>query len=165
MTRGEVSDWRALSLLETEQPSPVEVAGGIAFALAVFVVLPTLVLLSGFLLGGMQTLFGGVDELRPAPIEVIETRFVRLGKKRPERRLPSKEVPAAQQSAPVPTAPDSSTAAAVASGKSEKGLSKPKKRRSKLSSAVGLSSRTASSLPRRLTQNSRSHTHARLPAG
>ena len=129
MTRGEVSDWRALSLLETEQPSPVEVAGGIAFALAVFVVLPTLVLLSGFLLGGMQALFGGVDELRPAPIEVIETRFVRLGKKRPERRLPSKEVPAAQQSAPVPTAPDSSTAAAVPSGKSEKGLSKPKKRR------------------------------------
>jgi TonB family protein len=129
MTRGEVSDWRALSLLETEQPSPVEVAGGVAFALAVFVLLPTLVLLSGFLLGGMQTLFGGVEELPPPPIEVIETRFVRLGKKRPERRLPSKEVPAVQQSAAVSTAPDSSAAAAVPSAKSETGLSKPKKKR------------------------------------
>jgi len=130
MTEGEVSDWRALSLLETEQPSAIEIAGGVGFAFATFILLPTLVLLSGFLLEGMQSVFGfGPDELAPPPIEVIETRFVRLGKKRPQRRLPSKEVPAAQQSARVPTAPESSAAAAVPSGKTDKGLAKPTKKR------------------------------------
>lgn len=130
MAGAEANDWRALSLLETEQPTTVEVIGGVAFAFLSFVAVPVMVLLSGLLLGGMQNLFGiGADELPPPPIEVIETRFVRLGKKRPERRLPSKEVPAAQQSSRRPTAPESSAAAPVPSGKEEKGLAKPKKRR------------------------------------
>ncbi|MGB5220471.1 MAG: energy transducer TonB [Polyangiales bacterium] len=130
MTRAEVSDWRALSLLETEQPTAIEIAGGVGFALAAFVALPALVLLSGFLLGGMQAIFGiGPDDLPPPPIEVIETRFVRLGKQRPQRRLPSKEVPAAQQSARAPAAPESEAAAPVPSGNQEKGLAKPKKKR------------------------------------
>jgi TonB family protein len=129
MANGKVTDWRALSLLETEQPTPVEIAGGVGFAFAVFILLPLLVVLSGHLLSGMQALFGGgADDLPPPPIEVIETRFVRLGKKRPERRLPSKEVPAVQQSAPRPTAPDSAAAAPVPSGKKEKGLAKPTER-------------------------------------
>jgi len=142
MARGKVADWRALSLLETEQPTPLEIAGGIAFALAVFISLPLLVLLSGYLLGGLQGLFATPnDELLPPPIEVIETRFVRLGKKRPQRRLPSKEVPAAQQSAAVPTAPDSDAAVPVPSSKPEKGLATPKEKRPKqqddLLSALG----------------------------
>jgi hypothetical protein len=125
----EVSDWRALSLLETEQPTLTEIAGGIGFTLAAFVALPTLALLSGFLLGGMESLFGaGVDDLPPAPIEVIETRFVRLGKRREPRRLPSKEIPDAQQTAPVPQAPESEPMAAVPTGKKEKGLAKPDKK-------------------------------------
>lgn len=124
------SDWRALSLLETEQPTLSEIFGGIGFTLAAFVLIPSLALLSAFLLGGMGTIFGsGVEELPPAPIEVIETRFVRLGKKKPARRLPSKEIPSAQQTAPVPQAPDSETMAAVPTGNKEKGLAKPKKKR------------------------------------
>ena len=130
MVRGKVTDWRALSLLETEQPTPLEIAGGVGFALGAFVAVPLLVLVSGFLLGGVQSLFGSsVDDLPPPPLEVIETRFVRLGKKRPERKLPSKEVPAVQQSANVPTAPDSSSAAPAPSGKKEQGLAEPTKQR------------------------------------
>jgi outer membrane biosynthesis protein TonB len=94
-----------------------------------FVVVPALVLLSGWLVGGMQSFFGVDDELPPPPIEVIETRFVRLGKKRPERRLPSKEVPAAQQSAPVPTAPKSESAVPASSARNEKGLAKPERKK------------------------------------
>lgn len=129
MASADANDWRALSLLEVEQPTPVEIAGGIGFAVAAFVALPSLVLLSGFLLGGLQSVFGaGADDLPPPPIEVIETRFVRLGKKRPQRRLPSKEVPAAQQSARAPTAPDSDSAAPVPRDASARGLNKTKKR-------------------------------------
>jgi outer membrane biosynthesis protein TonB len=130
MTAADGNDWRALSLLETEQPTAIEIAGGIGFAVAAFIGLPALVLLSGFLLGGMQAIFGGgVDDLPPPPIEVIETRFVRLGKQTPQRRLPSKEVPAAQQSARAPAAPESDSAAPVPSGDREKGLAQPKKKR------------------------------------
>ena len=102
------SDWRALSLLETEQPTLPEILGGIGFTLAAFVLTPAMALLSAYVLGGMGTIFGSaVEELPPPPIEVIETRFVRLGKKKPATRLPSKEIPSAQQTAPVPQAPDS----------------------------------------------------------
>ena len=87
----EVGDWRALSLLETEQPTLIEIAGGVGFTLAAFVAIPALALLSAFFFGGVQSIFGGgVDDLPPAPIEVIETRFVRLGKRRGPRKLPSK---------------------------------------------------------------------------
>jgi hypothetical protein len=130
MARAHVDDWRALSLLEAEQPTPIEIVGGVGFALATFVLLPSLVLLSGILLGGMENLFA-TDELPPAPIEVIETRFVRLGKQRPERRLPSKEVPAAQQSSRIPKAPDSSAAVPTPSSGNEKGLRRPEKKRSR----------------------------------
>lgn len=124
------SDWRALSLLETEQPTLLEIVGGIGFTLATFVLVPSLALLSAAVLGGMGGLFGaGVDELPPPPIEVIETRFVRLGKKAPQRKLPSREIPNAQETAPVAQAPDSEPMAAVPSGKKEKGLAKPKKKR------------------------------------
>jgi outer membrane biosynthesis protein TonB len=124
------SDWRALSLLETEQPTPAEIIGGIGFTLAAFVLTPSLALVSAFLLGGMGSIFGaGVEELPPPPLEVIETRFVRLGKKRPPRRMPSKEVPAVEQTAPVPQGPDSEPVAAVATGDNAKGLAKPKKKR------------------------------------
>jgi len=126
----EAGDWRALSLLETEQPTPMEIAGGIAFALAAFITIPALALLSAFIFGGVQSLFGGgVDDLPPPPIEVIEARFVRLGKRRDPRRLPSKEIPEAQETAPVPQAPDSEPMAAVPTGKKEKGLAKPKEKR------------------------------------
>ena len=140
MARGKVTDWRALSLLETEQPTPLEIAGGVGFAFGALLALPLLVLLSGYLLGGMQALFATRnDALPPAPVEVIETRFVRLGKKRPQRRLPSKEVPAAQQSARIPTAPDSSAAVPVPSSSPEKGLAKSKKKQEQddLLSALG----------------------------
>ena len=124
------SDWRSLSLLETEQPTLTEIFGGVGFTLAAFVLTPSLALLSGLLLGGMENVFGSrIDDLPPEPIEVIETRFVRLGKKKPARRLPSKEIPQAQQTAPVPSAPESEPAAVAPSGKREKGLAKPKKRR------------------------------------
>lgn len=126
----QTSDWRALSLLETEQPTLAEVAGGIGFTLAAFVLIPALAVLSAFLLGGMEALFGGrVDDLPPPPIEVIETRFVRLGKRREPRRLPSKEIPEAEQTAPVPEAPDSEPMEAVPTGNKEKGLAKPKDKR------------------------------------
>jgi hypothetical protein len=126
----EVGDWRALSLLETEQPTLSEIVGGVGFTLAAVVTIPALALLSGFLLGGMESLFGSaVDDLPPPPIEVIEARFVRLGKRRDPRRLPSKEIPEAQQTAPVPQAPDSEPMAAVLTGKKEKGLAKPNKKR------------------------------------
>ena len=126
----DAGDWRALCLLETEQPTLTEIAGGIGFALAAFITIPALALLSGFLLGGMESIFGGaVDDLPPPAIEVIETRFVRLGKRKEPRRLPSKEIPDAQQTAPVPQAPDSEPMAAVPTGKKEKGLAKPKDKR------------------------------------
>jgi TonB family protein len=129
MAHGKVTDWRALSLLETEEPTTLEIVGGVSFAFGAFLAVPLLVLLSGYLLGGLQNLFGtATDDLPPPPIEVIETRFVRLGKKRPQRRLPSKEVPAAQQSARMAAAPDSSAAVPIPSTKSEKGLAKPKKK-------------------------------------
>lgn len=124
------SDWRALSLLETEQPTLTEIMGGIGFTLVAFVLTPALALLSAFLLGGLGAVFGtAVEELPAAPIEVIETRFVRLGKKQQARRLPSKEIPHAQQTAPVPQAPDSEAMAAPTTGNEEKGLAKPKKKR------------------------------------
>ena len=130
MVRADADDWRALSLLETEQPTPSEIAGGVGFAFAAFVLLPSLVILSGFLLGGMEALFDlGARDLPPPPIEVIETRFVRLGKQRPQRRLPSKEIPAVQQSSRVPTGPDSDAVAPVSSDKKERGLAKPDKKR------------------------------------
>ena len=126
----EVGDWRALSLLETEQPTLVEIAGGVGFTLAAFVTIPVLALLSAFFFGGVQSIFGGgVDDLPPAPIEVIETRFVRLGKRREPRKLPSKEIRDAEQTAPVPQAPESEPMAAVPTGKEEKGLAKPKEKR------------------------------------
>ncbi|HSN81019.1 MAG TPA: TonB family protein [Polyangiales bacterium] len=126
----EANDWRALSLLETEQPTPTEVAGGVAFAFAVFVLVPVLVLLSHLLLGGLQSILGStVDELPPAPLEVIETRFVRLGKRKEPRKLPSKEVPHAPQNAPVPKAPSAEPMDAIPSGKEEKGLKKPQEKR------------------------------------
>lgn len=126
----EASDWRALSLLETEQPTLIEIAGGIGFTFAALVLTPTLALLSAFAFGGMEALFGGGDdELPPAPIEVIETRFVRLGKRKQPRKLPSKEIPHAQQTAPVPQAPDSEPMAAVPTGNNQKGLAKPKEKR------------------------------------
>jgi TonB family protein len=141
MSRGKVTDWRTLSLLETEQPTALEIAGGVSFAFGAFVAVPLLVLLSGYLLGGLQNIFGtSTEDLPPPPIEVIETRFVRLGKKRPQRRLPSKEVPAAQQSARMAAAPDSSAAVPIPSTKSEKGLAKPKKKQKQdddLLSALG----------------------------
>jgi hypothetical protein len=126
----EVGDWRTLSLLETEQPTLIEIAGGIGFTLAAFVMIPALALLSAFFFGGVQSIFGsGVDDLPPAPIEVIETRFVRLGKRREPRKLPSKEIRDAEQTAPVPQAPESEPMAAVPTGKKEKGLAKPKEKR------------------------------------
>ena len=126
----EVGDWRILSLLETERPTPMEIAGGVGFTLAAFVMIPALALLSAFFFGGVQSIFGGgVDDLPPAPIEVIETRFVRLGKRREPRKLPSKEIRDAEQTAPVPQAPESEPMAAVPTGKKEKGLAKPKEKR------------------------------------
>jgi outer membrane biosynthesis protein TonB len=126
----EVVDWRALSLLETEQPTLMEIAGGVAFTLAAFVTIPALALLSAFFFGGVQSIFGGgIDDLPPPPIEVIEARFVRLGKRREPRKLPSKEIPEAQETAPVPQAPESEPMAAVPTGQKEKGLAKPKKKR------------------------------------
>ncbi len=126
----EVVDWRALSLLETEQPTLMEIAGGVAFTLAAFVTIPGLALLSALFFGGVQSIFGGgIDELPPPPIEVIEARFVRLGKRREPRKLPSKEIPEAQETAPVPQAPESEPMAAVPTGQKEKGLAKPKKKR------------------------------------
>jgi len=126
----ETSDWQALSLLETEQPTLMEVAGGVGFVLAIFAAIPAFVLLSALVFGGMQSIFGAaVDDLPPVPIEVIETRFVRLGKPKEARRLPTKEVPAAPQTAPVPQSPDSEPVAAVPMGKQEKGLAKPKEKR------------------------------------
>lgn len=125
------SDWRALSLLETEQPTLTEIFGGVGFTIAAFVLTPALAMLSAFLLGGMENLFdSSIDALPPEPIEVIETRFVRLGKKKSPRRLPSKEIPQAQQAAPVAAAPDAEPVGAAApSSRNEKGLAKPKKRR------------------------------------
>ena len=82
----EASDWRALSLLETERPTLMEVLGGVGFALAVFAAIPALALLSAYVFGGMQSIVGSsVDDLPPVPIEVIETRFVRLGKRKEPR--------------------------------------------------------------------------------
>ncbi|MGD8606718.1 MAG: TonB C-terminal domain-containing protein [Myxococcales bacterium] len=126
----EANDWRALSLLETEHPTPGEVAGGVGFALAVFALVPILVVVSHLLLGHVQSLFGSaVTELPPAPVEVIETRFVRLGKRKEPRRLPSKEVPNAPQNAPVPKAPSAEPMETIPTGKQEKGLKKPEKKR------------------------------------
>ncbi|MGB8332232.1 MAG: cell envelope integrity protein TolA [Polyangiales bacterium] len=126
----EASDWQALSLLETEQPTLMEIAGGVGFTLGVFVAIPALALLSALVFGEMRSIFGTtVDDLPPVPIEVIETRFVRLGKRKEPRRLPSKEVRDAEQTAPVPQAPESEPIAAVPTGKQEKGLAKPKETR------------------------------------
>jgi len=130
MTSDRAADWRDVSLFETEQPSLVEVLGGIGFAFGAFVAIPALALLSALLLGALQAVLGTstADLPPPPPVEVIETRFVRLGKKRPPRALPSKEMPAAPQQAPRPESPDSTPAAAVASGKA-KGMKKADERK------------------------------------
>ncbi len=126
------TDWRTLCLFETEQPSFIEIMGGIGFALGAFVAIPLLALLSALLLGAMQSVLGtSTAALPPPPIEVIETRFVRLGKKKPPRALPSKEVPEAPQKAPVPEAPHSDPVAAAPTGRAEKGMAKPKDKRDK----------------------------------
>ena len=57
MAGAKANDWRVLSLLETEQPTPMEIAGGVGFAIGAFALLPALVIVSGFLLGGMENLF------------------------------------------------------------------------------------------------------------
>lgn len=141
MTDPKTADWRALSLLEKEEPTLVEVIGGVGFAFGAFLAIPMLAVLSALLLGVVQSVFGtSTASLPPPPIEVVEAHFVRLGKKRPPRSLPSKEIPAAQDKAPVPKAPDPS-AMAVPTNKPEKGMKKPDKKRDKpdddLLSALG----------------------------
>ena len=132
MANAKATDWRALSLLEAEQPTLSEILGGIGFAFGAFLAIPLLALLSALLLGAVQSVLGtSTAALPPPPIEVIEARFVRLGKKKPERALPSKEIPEAPQQAPVPEAPESNPAAAVPTGKADKGMTKPKDKRDK----------------------------------
>lgn len=132
MASSGVTDWRALCLFETEQPTFIEIVGGVGFAFGAFVAIPVLALLSALLLGAMQSVFGtSTAALPPPPIEVIETRFVRLGKKKQPRALPSKEMPEAPQQAPVPEGPESDPVAAVPTGKVEKGMTKPKEKRDK----------------------------------
>jgi TonB family protein len=126
----EANDWRALCLLETEHPTPVEIAGGVGFAVAMFILVPVLVVASHSLLGSIQSFFGSnAEDLPPARLEVIETRFVRLGKRKEPRRLPSKEVPNAPQNAPVPKAPSAEPMETIPSGQQEKGLKKPEQER------------------------------------
>jgi TonB family protein len=132
MANSKVADWRALCLLETEPTTFIEVAGGIGFAFGAFVAIPILALLSASLLGALQSVLGtSTAALPPPPIEVIETHFVRLGKKKQPRALPSKEMPEASQKAPVPEAPQSDPVAATAAGKTDKGMTKPKEKRNK----------------------------------
>ncbi|MEM8606405.1 MAG: cell envelope integrity protein TolA [Myxococcota bacterium] len=141
MTDPKTADWRALSLLEKEEPTTIEILGGVGFAFGAFLALPLLAALSALLLGVMQSVFGtSTAELPPPPIEVVEAHFVRLGKKRPPRALPSKEVPAAPQKAPTPETPDAA-AMAVPTSKAERGPKKPDKKRERrdddLLSALG----------------------------
>ncbi len=132
MATAGATDWRTLCLFETERPTFIEIAGGVGFAFGAFVAIPLLALLSALLLGAMQSVFGtSTAELPPPPIEVMETRFVRLGKKKPPRALPSKEIAEAPQQAPVPEAPMSDPVAAVPTGKAQKGMTKPKDKRDK----------------------------------
>ena len=107
----------------------VEVLGGVGFAFGAFVAIPGLALLSALLLGVVQSVLGtSTAALPPPPIEVIETRFVRLGKKREPRALPSKEMPEAPQQAPTPEAPQAEPAMAAPTGKSDRGTKKPDKK-------------------------------------
>lgn len=124
----EAQEWRSLSLLETEHLEAREILGGIGFAIAFFVAVPALALLSALMLDGLQSLLASsVDKLPPPPIEVIETRFVRLGKPRDPRRLPSKDIPV-EQAAPKPEAPKPAPTPAApvlpSPAKPEKGLKK-----------------------------------------
>ncbi len=125
----DAQEWRSLSLFETEHLDGREILGGLGFAAAVFVAIPALALLSALMLDGLQSLMGpSVEELPPAPLEVIETRFVRLGKPRDSRRLPSKDIPV-EQAAPEPTAPKPTPTAPApvpSQAKPEKGLAKAK---------------------------------------
>ncbi len=130
MAKARPIGWREASLLEAEQPTVSEVAGGILFAFGAFMAIPLLTLLSAFLLGTLQSVFGtATADLPPPPVEVIEARFVRLGKKKPPKALPSKEVPAAPQQAPVEQSPNAEPAPAVQTAKSQKGLAKPKEKK------------------------------------
>ncbi|MGB5813384.1 MAG: TonB family protein [Polyangiales bacterium] len=132
MSDDAVVDWRALSLLEQERTTFAEVAGGVGFTVGAFVAVPALALLTALLLGVIQTVLGtATAALPPPPIEVIETRFVRLGKKKPPRALPSKEIPEAPQQAPVPEAPQAEPESVAVAGKADKGMTKPKKKRDK----------------------------------
>ncbi|MCZ6807407.1 MAG: TonB C-terminal domain-containing protein [Deltaproteobacteria bacterium] len=132
MANSKAADWRALCLFEAEQPTFVEVVGGIGFAVGAFVAIPVLALLSALLLGAMQSVFGtSTAALPPPPIEVLETHFVRLGKKKQPRALPSKEMPEVPQQAPVPEGPQSDPVATVPTGKVDKGMTKPKDKRDK----------------------------------
>lgn len=127
----DAQEWRSLSLLETEHLDTREIIGGVGFAAAVFVSIPALALLSALMLDGLQSLMGpSADELPPPPLEVIETRFVRLGKPRDSKRLPSKDIPV-EQAAPEPTAPKPETtptapAPVPSPAKPDKGLAKAK---------------------------------------
>lgn len=127
----DAQDWRASSLFELQRPDKREIVGGIVFTAIVVVTFPALAILSALLLGGLHSWFGSsANALPPPPVDVIETRFVRLGKKRNPRQLPSKEVPV-EQAAPVPTAAQESTPVPTAPAPKptkERGIQKSKER-------------------------------------
>lgn len=97
--------WKTLSLFEPQKPSGAEIIAGVLSAIGALVVLPLVVLLTSML---FDTLFGGAQAAEPLPpIEVVETRFVRLGRPEP-RRLPDLEAPSTDESPASTTEPEPS---------------------------------------------------------
>ena len=99
------SDWRALTLLERRPTTRDEKIGGIAFALGATILVPALIALVTAVIGAIN-FESGQKELPPLP--VIETRFVKLGKRDLPPDLPAvdtapaTEPEAAPESEPAP---------------------------------------------------------------
>ena len=95
----EVDDWRALSLFEKRPAERAEVIGGIATASATLLLVPAVLALATWVSGAI----GSRPAAVPAQLEVVETRFVKLGRPLDPKRLPDRDVPVAQPEAASPT--------------------------------------------------------------
>ena len=95
----ELEDWRALCLFETRPAERAEIVGGIATALGTVILAPLILALASLVAGSLRS----QPTIDPADIEVVETRFVKLGRPLDPQRLPDRDVPQVQPEAAAPT--------------------------------------------------------------
>ncbi len=121
--------WKTLSLFEPQRASFAEIVAGVVSAFGAVVVLPIVVVLTSLV---FDAIFGNAsaDDGALPPIEVVETRFVRLGTPEP-RALPDLEAPSTDEPPAPATEPEPSpTPAPVVAQPKPSKKAKPRKRES-----------------------------------